>query len=211
MYIRVYMYIYVATKSIRAGQRCVYGCTWVYLYVYLLTHTHVYIVYMCVCMCARTHAHVVTVKHMHVQVHALCAPHAAAWERLTRVLATAIGAALFNKDGHETQDAVAPAGQGPQLCSAEHAHGQTGMSSRRSESKQRGRVSEGGSSGAHEPAATRRPRRAAGHGGGRAGQRGHHDSGWPRSTRAAVVLRGRFERVWNCPEPRVLHLTITGW
>ena len=78
MYIRVYMYIYVATKSIRAGQRCVYGCTWVYLYVYLLTHTQVYIVYMCVCMCARTHAHVVTVKHMHVQVHALCAPHAAA-------------------------------------------------------------------------------------------------------------------------------------
>ena len=211
MYIRVYMYIYVATKSIRAGQRCVYGCTWVYLYVYLLTHTQVYIVYMCVCMCARTHAHVVTVKHMHVQVHALCAPHAAAWERLTRVLATAIGAALFNKDGHETQDAVAPAGQGPQLCTAEHAHGQTGMSSRRSESKQRGRVSEGGSSGAHEPAATRRPRRAAGHGGGRAGQRGHHDSGWPRSIRAAAVLRGRFERVWNCPEPRALHLTITGW
>ena len=138
MYIRVYMYIYVATKSIRAGQRCVYGCTWVYLYVYLLTHTQVYIVYMCVCMCARTHAHVVTVKHMHVQVHALCAPHAAAWERLTRVLDTAIGAALFNKDGHETQDAVAPAGQGPQLCSAEHAHGQTGMSSRRSESEAEG-------------------------------------------------------------------------
>ena len=138
MYIRVYMYIYVATKSIRAGQRCVYGCTWVYLYVYLLTHTQVYLVYMCVCMFARTHAHVVTVKHMHVQVHALCAPHAAAWERLTRVLATAIGAALFNKDGHETQDAVAPAGQGPQLCSAEHAHGQTGMSSRRSESEAEG-------------------------------------------------------------------------
>ena len=90
-----------------------------------------YIVYMCVCMCARTHAHVVIVKHMHVHVHALCAPHAAACllaslERLTRVLATAIGSALFNKDGHETQDAVAPAGQGPQLCTAEHAHGQTG-------------------------------------------------------------------------------------
>ena len=135
----------------------------------------------------------------------------ASLDRLTRVLATAIGSALFNKDGHETQDAVAPAGQGPQLCTAEHAHGQTGMSSRRSESKQRGRVSEGGSSGAHEPAATRRPRRAAGHGGGRAGQRGHHDSGWPRSTRAAAVLRGRFERVWNCPEPRALHLKITGW
>ena len=50
----------------------------------------------------------------------------ASLERLTRVLATAIGSALFNKDGHETQDAVAPAGQGPQLCTAEHAHGQTG-------------------------------------------------------------------------------------
>ena len=99
-----------------------YMCKYIYLY------THMYIVHMCVCMCARTHAHVVIVEHMHVQVHALCAPHAAAWERLTRVLATAIGAALFNKDGHETQDAVAPAGQGPQLCTAEHAHGQTGMS-----------------------------------------------------------------------------------
>ena len=80
-----------------------YMCKYIYLY------THMYIVHMCVCMCARTHAHVVIVEHMHVQVHALCAPHAAAWERLTRVLATAIGAALFNKDGHETQDAVAPA------------------------------------------------------------------------------------------------------
>ena len=90
---------------------------------------------MCVCMCARTHAHVVIVKHMHVQVHALCAPHAAAWERLTRVLATAIGAVLFNKDGHETQDAVAPAGQGPQLCTAEHAHGQTGMSTMTAEGR----------------------------------------------------------------------------
>lgn len=109
-----------------------------YMYMYIYLYTHMYIVYMCVCMCARTHAHVVTVKHMHVQVHALCAPHAAAWERLTRVLATAIGAALFNKDGHETQDAVAPAGQGPQLCTAEHAHGQTGMSSRRSESEAEG-------------------------------------------------------------------------
>ena len=123
-----------------------------------------------------------TYKYMH-SAHLTPRPGLlASLERLTRVLATAIGAALFNKDGHETQDAVAPAGQGPQLCSAEHAHGQTGMSSRRSESKQRGRVSEGGSSGAHEPAATRRPRRAAGHGGGRAGQRGHHDSGWRRAS-----------------------------
>jgi len=43
--------------------------------------------------------------------------------------------ALFNKDGHETQDAVAPAGQGPQLCSAEHAHGQTGMSTMTAEGR----------------------------------------------------------------------------
>jgi len=59
----------------------------------------------------------------------------ASLERLTRVLATAIGAALFNKDGHETQDAVAPAGQGPQLCTAEHAHGQTGMSTMTAEGR----------------------------------------------------------------------------
>jgi hypothetical protein len=41
----------------------------------------------------------------------------------------------------------------------------------------RGAASRRGSSGTQEPAGTRRPRRAAGRGGGRAGQRGHHDSG----------------------------------
>jgi hypothetical protein len=40
-----------------------------------------------------------------------------------------------------------------------------------------GAASRRGSSGTQEPAGTRRPRRAAGRGGGRAGQRGHHDSG----------------------------------
>ena len=135
-----------------------YMCKYIYLY------THMYIVHMCVCMCARTHAHVVIVEHMHVQVHALCAPHAAAWERLTRVLATAIGAALFNKDGHETQDAVAPAGQGPQLCSAEHAHGQTGMSTMTAEGRaasvQRLWQLRGGAPRRSRGAAAEQPRRA---------------------------------------------------
>jgi hypothetical protein len=52
-----------------------------------------------------------------------------------------------------------------------------------------GAASRRGSGGTQEPAGTRRPRRAAGRGGGRAGQRGHHDSGLPRSIRAAAVLR----------------------
>ncbi len=94
---------------------------------------YIYIVYMCVCVCARTHAHVVIVRHMHA---ATCTctlrtdysrpDFLASLERLTRVLETALGSALFDKDGHETQDAVAPAGRGLQLCTAERTHGQTG-------------------------------------------------------------------------------------
>jgi hypothetical protein len=93
---------------------------------------YIYIVHICVCVCVRTHAHVVIVRYMHAYVHALCAPHAAVCRTgvlgaalcPTRVLETALCSAFFNKDGHETLDATA--GRGLQLCTAEHAHGQTG-------------------------------------------------------------------------------------
>ena len=190
MYVHTCIYVYICShKEHTSGSEvCVWLHMGIFICIFTYTHTSVYSIHVCVHVCAHTCTRGHSQAYARTSTCTLRTSRAAAWERLTRVLATAIGAALFNKDGHETQDAVAPAGQGPQLCSAEHVHGQTGMSSRRSESKQRGRVSEGGSSGAHEPAATRRPRRAAGHGGGRAGQRGHHDSGWPRSIRAAAVL-----------------------